>query len=124
MLNLDLNLWYLDDGNVDPNDVFIALNLIIKKPNEIGLESNHRKCEISILGEDSRKKKEIKQTFEAICLGIIDIQINNSFILGSPFTDQSAVVCLDQKINDLQKLTKKLRTSQPIGHIFCCGCLS
>ena len=112
LLELDLNLWYLDDGTIagNPYDVLIALNLIIKKANEIGLELNNRKCEISVLGEYSAEQKnEIMRMFENVSPGIQEIQENNAFLLGSPLTDQSAIGCLDRKINDLKKMTNKLK---------------
>src|ERR1700744_1257702 len=68
------------------------------------------KSEISVLGEYSAEQKnEIMRMFENVSPGIQEIQENNAFLLGSPLTDQSAIVCLDRKINDLKKMTNKLK---------------
>src|ERR1700743_1514793 len=34
---------------------------------------------------------------------------DNAFLLGSPLTDQSAIVCMNRKIDDLEHLTEKLK---------------
>lgn len=111
-LNLDLNLWYLDDGTVagKPEDVLKAFNVIIAKANEIGLELNYRKCELSILGPyiDDQRTRIIKQ-FQNLSPGIQEMETSNSFLLGCPLTEQSATVCLERKIDDLKHLTDRLQ---------------
>lgn len=56
---LDLNIWYLDDGTIAgaPDSVATALQEIIDKANEIGLQLNHSKCEIAVLGTECKKIK-------------------------------------------------------------------
>lgn len=49
--DLDLNLWYMDDGTIagTPNNVLKALKIIIELTQEVGSELNYAKCEISML---------------------------------------------------------------------------
>lgn len=112
LLNLDLNIWYLDDGTIagEPEAVLKALNVIIDKANEIGLKLNYRKCEISVLGiHNDDAKVEAIQKFRDLFPGIQEMNPDNAFLLGSPLTDQSAIVCMNQKIDDLEHLTEKLK---------------
>lgn len=67
--NLDINIWYLDDGTIggSPDDVFKALQDFIEKAREIGLELNYEKCEISVLGTELDEiKNEIYGRFNSI----------------------------------------------------------
>lgn len=111
-LNLDLNLWYLDDGTIagEPEDVLKALQLIITKSKDIGLELNCRKCEMTVLGNYTTSQKiQIIHKFQNICPDIQEMEISNAFLLGSPLTEQAATVCLDRKIQDLKRFTEKLK---------------
>lgn len=111
LLELDLNLWYLDDGTIagSPDVVLNAFHIIIEKADEIGLSLNHRKCEMAILGQYTTEDKiTLLDLFDKVSPGIQEIELNNAFLLGCPLTDQAAVVCLDRKINNLQNFTKKL----------------
>ncbi len=109
LLNLDIDLWYLDDGTIvgRPNDALHALQLIIKKANEVGLKLNHKKFGISILGSNSKADiEEITKTFQLVSLGIQ--WMGNEFLSDSRLTDQAAIFCLDKKITELQHLSAKL----------------
>lgn len=66
--DLDLNLWYLDDGTIagSPNNVLKAFATIINLAQQIGLELNFAKCELSILAFDSEESKiEIERQFKS-----------------------------------------------------------
>lgn len=104
-------MWYLDDGTIagSPNDVLKELRIIIEKANEIGLTLNHQKCEMqmSILGPHSlEEKKDLLELFNNTSPGIQGIETNKAFLIGCPLT---AVVYLDRKINDLKRVTNKLK---------------
>lgn len=96
-LNMDLNIWYLDDGTIagHPEDVLKAFKMIIEKSKEVGLELNHDQCELSILGPHSVKlKNELLELFQEMSPGIQEMHndAHNEFLLGSPLTDQAAVI--------------------------------
>lgn len=112
MLNLDMNLWYLDDGTVagEPEVVLKALNMIIDRADEIGLQLNYQKCEVSVLCTYSNEMKAgIIQNFRESFPDVKLMENDNAFLLGSPLTDHSATICLDRKIADLRRLTEKLK---------------
>ncbi len=112
MLNLDLNLWYLDDGTVagEPEVVLKALNIITDKAHEIGLELNYQKCKISVLCTYTHDSKiSIIQNFRNMFPGIKEMEQENAFLLGSPLTDQSDIVCLDRKIDDLKRSSENMK---------------
>lgn len=52
--------------------------------------------------------RQIHQTFELLSNGIQTMQPQHEFLLGSPLTEQAAVICLDRKIADMERLTNKL----------------
>ena len=94
----------------NPEDVLKALHLIIEKANEIGLALNYQKCELSVLGTDNDDRQlDIIQRFRNLFPGIQEMTMNNAFLLGSPLTDASAIVCLDSKINELKQMTEKMK---------------
>lgn len=110
--DLDLNIWYLDDGTIagSPNNVLKAFRKIIILAQEIGLELNYAKCELSILSfESDESKLEIEHQFKSIAAGIQTMKPENEFLLGSPLTDAASTICLNKKILDLQNLTKRLK---------------
>lgn len=79
-MNLDLNLWYLDDGTIagHPDDVLHALQTIIIQANEVGLELNHRKCEISFLGSKLNEEcDQFMKLFQVVTPDIQEMQIGN-----------------------------------------------
>lgn len=90
-----------------PDDVLKAFQFIIEKAKEIGLTLNSRKCEMSILGPQSSEEK--KYLWDNTSPGIQEIEPSKAFLLGCPLTEQAAVACLDQKTNDLKKLTNNLK---------------
>ena len=110
--NLDLNIWYLDDGTIAglPDDVFNALQEIIDKAREIGLELNYEKCEISVLGTESDEiKNEIYGRFNSISKGTQKMIVKNQFLLTSPLTEEASALCLENKTQDLMKMREKLK---------------
>lgn len=103
---LDLNIWYLDDGTIagSPEDVSNALQTIIEKAKEIGLELNFKKCEMSVLGTDSNEiKQELHRKFNIISSGIKIMEPENEFLLGSPLTENASKICLKNKTMELNK---------------------
>ena len=108
--NLDLNIWYLDDGTIagKPDDFLTAFNTIIQKAQDLGLEVNFKKCEMSIIGTDVHDVKlDWHQRFNIVSDGIQLMRTEHEFLLGSPLT---SILCLNKKTVDLQNLSENLKS--------------
>lgn len=109
---LDLNIWYLDDVTIagTPDNVSRALQEIIHKTNEIGLQLNRAKCEMSVLGTPSTKiKSDLHKHFDSLAKGIQMMKPENEFLLGSPLTEAASKICLAKKTTDLRNLAEKMK---------------
>lgn len=62
VLKSELNIWYLDDGSLggSPEVVLNDLSTIIAMSANLGLRLNFSKCELMILGDDSRTRKHLE----------------------------------------------------------------
>ncbi len=109
-LSSELNIWYLDDGNLadTPEKVSADLGYLLSLSEKQGLAINSSKCELIILDDNEENRKEIYQMFCNIIPQVKVVEIDNSNILGSPLGTISLERCIEDKIDNATKLQDRL----------------
>ena len=67
-LELELNVWYLDDACIggDPVSVLKALRIVLAGLSDVGLEVNASKCELMILNHSFEEQANIVEQFRQV----------------------------------------------------------
>ena len=109
-LETELNVWYLDDCTIgdDPMKVVEAFRFLSAKCEEIGLQLNTSKSEVTVIGGDGEENSQIIQQFKSIAPNIKIMATHDASLLGSPLTDESTRRVLNLKTAEFSKLSRRL----------------
>ena len=107
-----VNIWYYDDGNITGPADGVIRDLIRIKDSEArtGLRLKPTKCEICFLSDsiDTATRHDITGQATRICPGITVTECDSLVILGAPMGDQAIEISLNDKIDQLEKLSTRL----------------
>ena len=110
----ELNLWYLDDGNLaDRYDrVLAAFKWLQEEFRKIGLRINPGKCELFFLGVQTPEQQEtILAEFNTVCPGVKVTSFDELVVLGAPLGHDAITNCLSTKRSDLERMVKSCAPS-------------
>ena len=110
-LKSELNIWYLDDGNLaDHYDVVLKdLAHVIAASAKVGLKVKPSKCELVFLGKPSEElRDQIFKRFDDICDGITVTELDDLIILGAGVGKQAVRDFVQSKIDELDTLSTRL----------------
>ncbi|XP_035712509.1 uncharacterized protein LOC118437538 [Folsomia candida] len=110
-LGSEFNMWYLDDGTLGgkPTTVLDDFKHIISCANEVGLELNFDKCEVSFLGPQTNTQC-ILESFQSVAPGISCMTKENAELLGAPLTYESIEHVFRKKINAFSNMAGRLNS--------------
>ena len=104
-LQSEINLWYLDDGNLsdDYRTVLKGLKKTVEAEKTLGLKIKLRKCKTFFLGDITEKRQlTILAFFRKLYPGIKTPKKDELFFLGSPLGPKSQADLMEKKINELE----------------------
>ena len=109
----ELNIWYLDDASIaDSADrVLVDLERAIVKLNDIGLEINSAKCELTFINNNNIP--QLLERFEAVLPNVKLVPLENLEILGSPVSSIGAQNSVKQKHEALERMVERLKRIDP-----------
>ena len=110
-LDLELNVWYLDDGTLgdSPEKVNACVQELIVAFREVGLEFNQSKCELLILDHTEEERLRTEELFRESVPGIKIIPLSESSLLGAPLTEEGVAMAVSGKRGDLERVTARLK---------------
>lgn len=110
-LGSEFNMWYLDDGTLggNPTTVLDDFQHIISCANEVGLELNFDKCEVSVLGPQTNTQC-ILESFQSVAPGISCMTQENAELLGAPLTLESIEHVFRKKIHAFTNMAGRLHS--------------
>ena len=107
----ELNLWYLDDGNLADSyeRVLAAFKWLQEEFLKIGLKINPEKCELFFLSvETPEQQRKILAEFNAVCPGVKVTSFDELVILGAPIGAGAITKCLSTKTSELERMVKNI----------------
>lgn len=109
-LKSEINVWYLDDGTIagSPELVFEDFEFIEKECSKVGLNVNYKKCEFSILSNNSTVKSKIFSKFKSLTSQFSTINLENLNLLGCPLSNFEIEKCLNKKIDIFNTFSKNI----------------
>ena len=109
----ELNVWYLDDATIGGTvgSVTKDLQVLIPRLASIGLTVNSSKCELLSLNWQQRKVQQEQGLFrelEDVLPACTVPEESEVMLLGAPLTDAAILPALEQKKDELTRMTKRL----------------
>ena len=126
-LTAELNAWFLDDGTIGDvvEKVLSDLDLLKRAFPELGEEMNDGKCELFILNHNPQQLQQTVESFRRRLPTIQIIQSDQQRLLGSALTDEAVPGLLEEKHEEIARLTSRLQLIEPhLAMILLKNCFS
>ena len=106
----EYNVWYLDDGTLagDPESVRADFHTILSEQNSLGLRANLKKCEFTILGNDSSRNELASSSFINQFPGVSLVTPQHLSLLGAPLFEEGIDSKLNARLLDLKLTCSRL----------------
>ena len=110
-LDVELNIWYLDDGTLGdtPEKVILCVQELIEAFRGVGLDFNKTKCELLILDHTEEERERTEELFKEAVPGVKVVPKLESRLLGAPLTEEGVAAAIAEKKCDLERVTARLK---------------